>query len=86
MRLPVAYTSRTLDTTEIKYSVTDQEGLGVVWAVKHFVSYVLGMPFTIVTDHEALKALCTKEKLEERMRRWEEFLSEFDYKIRYQKG
>ena len=86
LRLPVAYASRTLDTTERKYSVTDREGLGVVWAVKHFVSYILGMPFTIVTDHAALKALRTKERLEGRMRRWAEFLSDFDYDIIYRKG
>lgn len=86
MRLPIAYASKTLDNTERKYSVTDREGLGVVWAVKHFVSYILGMPFTIITDHAALKALRTKDKLDGRMRRWAEFLSEFDYEIQYQKG
>ena len=86
IRLPVAYASQTLDTTERKYSVTDREGLGVIWAVKHFVSYILGMPFTIVTNHAALKALRTKERLEGRMRRWAEFLADFDYEILYRKG
>ena len=85
-RLPIAYASRTLNEAERKYSATDKEGLGVYWAVRHFMSYILGMPFTIVTDHAALRALRTKEKLEGRLQRWAEFLSEFDYDIIYRKG
>ena len=33
---PVAYASRSLQSHEKKYGITELEGLGVVWAVKHF--------------------------------------------------
>ena len=86
IRLPVAYASRSLNDTERRYSTTDREGLAVIWAVKYFMSYILGMPFTIVTDHSALTALKTKEKLEGRLQRWAEFLSDYDYQILYRRG
>lgn len=66
--------------------MTDLEGLRVAWAVKQFISFILRISFTIVTDHDALKALSTKEKQEGRMRWWTEFSSAFDYKILYLKG
>ena len=86
IRLPVAFASRTLQPAERRYSTTDREGLAVVWAVRYFKSYILGMPFVIVTDHSALRALRTKECLEGRMLKWAEALSEHDYDIIYIKG
>ena len=52
--LPVVYASRSLKGAERKYSVTDQEALAVVWAVKTFNLYIMGTHFTIITNHNAL--------------------------------
>ena len=78
---PVAYASRSLKPAEINYSTTDCERLAVVWAVKKFKSYIYGMHFTIITDHNALKALKTKADLEGRLMRWAEYLMEYDFDI-----
>ena len=56
-RLPVAYASWSLSKAERNYGITDLEGLAVSWAISHFETYIHGMPFTIITDHSALKAL-----------------------------
>ena len=37
------------------YGVTELQALGVVWAVKHFRSYLYGHRYDVCTDHEALK-------------------------------
>ena len=37
---PIAYASRTLQDHEKRYGITELEGLGVVWAVKHFRPYL----------------------------------------------
>ena len=57
VQLLIAYTSQSLKTTEKNYSTTNQEGLAIVWAVKHFKAYIMGMHFKIITDHNILKAL-----------------------------
>ena len=44
--MPVAYKSRSLKEAESKYSVTDQEALAMVWAVKIFNLYIMGTHFT----------------------------------------
>ncbi len=50
---PIAY-AHTLTLAESNYSVTHQETLAVVWALKHFRSIILGYPITVFTDHAAV--------------------------------
>ena len=45
IRRPISFASRALNRAERNYSVTDREGLALVWAVKTFKPYVFGMPF-----------------------------------------
>ena len=37
--------------------ITELEGLGVVWVVKHFRPYLYGQMCDVYTDHKALKPL-----------------------------
>lgn len=86
IRLPVAFASKSLSKAERNYSTSEREGWAVVWSVKHFKPYIFGMHFTIITDHNALKALKDKSSLEGRLMRWAEYLAEFDYDIIYRPG
>ena len=49
----VAFASRFLNVTELKYSTNELELLGLVWALDHFKNYLLGKQFSILTDHKA---------------------------------
>lgn len=48
---PISYFSRTLTTTERRYSTFDRELLAIYLAIRHFRHFVEGRNFHIVTDH-----------------------------------
>ena len=52
--LPIAYVSRTPNSVEKRYSVTEKELLAIVWGCKYYRQYLFGRKFTIVTDHKPL--------------------------------
>ena len=83
---PIAYASRGLNSAERNYGSTKSELLGLVWAFRHFRCYLLGQRFVVRTDHQALKYLNRFKEPSAIVARWLEFLSDFDYEVRYRKG
>ncbi len=75
---PVTYASRTLQSREQNYGVTELEALGVVWAVRHFRPYLLGHHCTVYTDHEALKSLLNTPQPSGKLARWGMSIQELD--------
>ena len=83
---PIAYASRTLQPHERNYGISELEGLGVVWAVRHFRHYVYGHKCTVYTDHGALKALLNTPQPSGKLARWGMALQELDLDIQYRSG
>ena len=50
----VSYARRVLSKQERNYCITQRELLAVVTFLQHFRQYLLGTPFMICTDHDAL--------------------------------
>ena len=83
---PIAYASRSLLKHERNYGVTELEGLGVVWAAKHFRPYLYGNACVVYTDHQALKSLLNTPQPSGKLARWGMALQELDLTIRHRSG
>jgi hypothetical protein len=83
---PVGFFSKTLSSAETAYPIQDREMLAVIRGVEFWRPELTATPFTIITDHEALKYFSTKKLLSSRQARWGQIMSEFDYAIKYRPG
>ncbi len=87
--VPIAFASHTLSTTERNYATNEREALAVVWACEHFEKFLLGRPFTLETDHNALTTLLRTSgsgRQSSKFTRWADRLSIFDFAPVYKKG
>ncbi|SCV72358.1 BQ2448_3895 [Microbotryum intermedium] len=83
---PVAYWSRQYISAEANYPTHEQELLAVVGALHQWRVNLMGVHFTVLTDHELLKYLKTQENLSKRQARWVERLADYDFDITYIPG
>ena len=88
IRRPVAYYSRKLSPAKQRYTTRERECLAVKQCLLVWRHYLLGAPFTVRSDHESLKWLQTQnvDTLSDRLLRWLEYLSLFDFKQEYIPG
>ena len=82
---PVAFASSLCSAAERNYNVTRRELLAVMFALKTFRQYLLGVKFNIRTDHAALQWLKKTTPIGQQAR-WVEQLEEFDYDIQHRPG
>ena len=83
---PVCFSSKTFDRHQENYTVTEKECLAVVWATEQHKTLLQGAPFTIETDHEALRYLIQSKDAVGRLARWAMKLQQFDMTVKYRKG
>lgn len=78
--------SHKLTSAQRNYTVSEQECLAAIMAVKKFRAYVEGHEFEIITDHASLKWLMSKTDLHGRLARWSLKLQGFNFTIKHTKG
>ena len=87
-RKMVCVASRMLSDVERRYSQCEKEALAAVWGPERFWLYVIGHPFTLVTDNRAIQLIfgSTKSKPPARIERWALRITQFDYTIVHRPG
>ena len=86
---PVAYISRSLTPTEMRYSQIEREALACVWATERFHNYIFGIEFTLLTDNRPLVSLLSlncQKLLPPRIQRLAWRLHQYRYEIKYIEG
>eukprot|EP00731_Ephydatia_muelleri_P032784 Em0024g328a len=82
----IAYASRSLSQQEQRYCVTRRELLAVVEFIHHFRHYLLGVHFTLRTDHGSLVWIQNFKEPEGQLARWLERLQEYTFTVVHRPG
>ncbi|GKA07706.1 reverse transcriptase domain-containing protein [Tanacetum coccineum] len=83
---PIYFASKTLNTAQQNYTITEKELMVVVFAFDKFRSYLVLSKMIVHTDHSALRYLLKKQDAKPRLIRWILLLQEFDIEIKDSKG
>jgi len=75
-----------MNSAELNYSVSEQELLAMVEAIKTFDYYLRGKKFIAETDHKPLTFIFTQPKLSARQCRWMNLLAGFEFEVKYLEG
>ena len=73
--------SKQLNSVEKSYAITEQEGLGMVYAIKKYRHYILSNKFVFFNDHQALLYLVNKPCNTGRIVQCFLILLEFDFSM-----
>jgi len=82
----IYYSNRTLNDSQMNYTITEKKFLAAVFALEKFLPYLLESKIIIFIDHSALRYLMMKKDVKARLIRWILFLQEFDLEIWDKKG
>ena len=85
---PVAYASRALSATQMKYAQIEKDMLAVVFACNKFHDYIYGWQVTIETDHKPLETLFKRclSLVPQRLQKMMMQLQWYDLNVVYKKG
>lgn len=83
---PVLYLSRKMTGAEKNYSVTEQECLAIIFALKKLHCYLDGQEFVIMTDHNPLVWLRKNCSNNQRLLRWMLTIQAFNFDIKHRAG
>ncbi|GBN76577.1 Retrovirus-related Pol polyprotein from transposon 17.6 [Araneus ventricosus] len=88
---PVAFASRSLTEAERNYSQLDRESLAIIFGVSHFMNYIYGQYFVLITDNQPLSRIFHPKTgfpkmTSARLLRYASFSAGFDYTVKFRKG
>lgn len=82
----VHYLSKKTTDAERKYHSSKLELMAIVFCVNRLRQYLIGIPFEIVTDCQALTYLNAQRTVNPQIARWYYLLSEYDCQIKHRAG
>src|SRR5467141_1786184 len=85
---PIVFYSHIMQPAELNYEIYDKELLAIFEAFRQWRNYLEGSAHVVLvlSDHKNLEYFATTKQLTHRQVRWSEYLSGFNYLIRYRAG
>jgi hypothetical protein len=86
MARPCTFKSRALKEAELHYLVHKQEMLAIIRALQKWQVDLLGLQVFIYTNHKMLENFKVQKELSRCQVRWMEYMSQYEYLIKYING
>ena len=80
---PICFGGRALRENELKWHITDKEGLALVEGIQHFKHYLANSKFTVFTDNVSVKYLQKIKDCQGRLGRWGILLQGYSFEIKH---
>ena len=81
---PVAFLSKTLDRTQLRWSTPEKEGYAIYYALKKLEYLIRDIRFTLQTDHKNL--IYINDTASPKVVRWKLAIQEYDFEIEHIPG
>ena len=82
----IAAVSTTFNATQRNWSATEKEAYAILWSCERLSHFLLGVPFTIFTDHRSLTFLDKRTFGNAKVANWQQKLSQFQFCVQYIEG
>ena len=69
----MAYASRSMSDTEMRYAQIEKKALAITWACEQFSNYLIGTKFKLETDNKPFVPLLSTKDLAELLARIQHF-------------
>lgn len=83
---PLCFGGRALHNNELRWHITDKEGLVLVEGIQHFRHYLAGKKFTVYTNNVSVKYLQKIKDCQGRLGRWSILLQAYQFDIQHRSG
>ena len=80
---PICFGGRALRDNELKWHITDKEGLALVEGIQHFKHYLANNRFIVYTDNVSVKYLQKIKDCQGRLGRWGILLQGYSFDIKH---
>ena len=87
---PVAFFSRSLNSSELKHSSVEKEAYAIVESIRKWKHYLIGRHFTLITDQKSVSFMFNirqNSKIKnDKIQRWRIELASYNFDIQYRSG
>ena len=83
---PIAFASKKLTETEIRWACIEREAFAVIFALQKFDVIIFGSKLILFTDHNPLKFLVNGAPKSSKLTRWSLSLQRYDIEVRHIAG
>ena len=84
--IPIEYAFHTLNAHEHNYGSYEGEMLSVIWVFFKFRHFLVGQPFTHITDNKALFWILENKNPSAKIAKWLLTIHDYDFKVLHKPG